>query len=295
MNAGVIDLFAGPGGWSEAARMLSIPETGIELDAAACATRAAAGHATVRADVSAFCTERLRDVAGLIGSPPCVVFSAAGKRAGVGVTEILAELTRDSFAGLEDARPAHARTWPGPCAAPGGRRRSSPAPSAPRRSGRRPVRRTGDEPARLIARIRPEWVALEQVPAVLPLWQAYAEELRKLGYSAWCGVLNAADYGVPQTRLRAILIASRVRQVVGPRRRTTTRARASSCSVTAGSAWPRARVGRDRPPRPAVTAGGTSDGRGGAVRPTGRATPGGGARRGQMVAEGRRAAKRRRP
>ena len=63
------------------------------------------------------------------------------------------------------------------------------------------------EPARFIAASRPEWVALEQVPAVLPLWQVYAAELRRMGYSAWCGKLNAADYGVPQTRERAILIA----------------------------------------------------------------------------------------
>ena len=65
------------------------------------------------------------------------------------------------------------------------------------------------EPARFIHASRPEWVALEQVPAVLPLWQAYADELAKLGYSTWCGVLNAADYGVPQVRERAILVASR--------------------------------------------------------------------------------------
>jgi DNA (cytosine-5)-methyltransferase 1 len=32
----------------------------------------------------------------------------------------------------------------------------------------------------------------------------------------WTGVLNAADYGVPQTRRRAILIASRVRDVSAP-------------------------------------------------------------------------------
>src|SRR6202035_3274617 len=40
--------------------------------------------------------------------------------------------------------------------------------------------------------------------------------LRRMGYSAWYGKLNAADYGVPQTRERAILIASRVRQVARP-------------------------------------------------------------------------------
>lgn len=47
-----VDLFAGPGGWDEAAATLGLRPLGIELDAAACATRAAAGHLTVRADVS---------------------------------------------------------------------------------------------------------------------------------------------------------------------------------------------------------------------------------------------------
>jgi DNA (cytosine-5)-methyltransferase 1 len=57
----------------------------------------------------------------------------------------------------------------------------------------------------------PEWVAMEEVPDVLPLWRQYAAVLRTWGYSVWTGILNAADYGVPQTRRRAILLASRVR------------------------------------------------------------------------------------
>lgn len=72
------------------------------------------------------------------------------------------------------------------------------------------------EPARFIRECRPEWVALEQVPAVLPLWKVYGEELGKMGYSTWAGKLNSADYGVPQTRERAILTASRVRRVSRP-------------------------------------------------------------------------------
>ena len=51
---------------------------------------------------------------------------------------------------------------------------------------------------------------------MLPIWQAFAVVLRLHGYSAWVGVLNSADYGVPQTRQRAILIASRVRTVQPP-------------------------------------------------------------------------------
>ena len=72
------------------------------------------------------------------------------------------------------------------------------------------------EPARWIAATRPETVVLEQVPAALPIWQHTARELRLQGYSAWSGTLCAADYGVPQTRVRAILIASRAEQVSAP-------------------------------------------------------------------------------
>lgn len=64
--------------------------------------------------------------------------------------------------------------------------------------------------------LRPEWIACEQVPPVLPYWEDYAYRLRALGYATWTGVLNAADYGVPQTRERAVLMASRVRPVTAP-------------------------------------------------------------------------------
>lgn len=54
---------------------------------------------------------------------------------------------------------------------------------------------------------RPTWIAAEQVDTVLPLWRAFAGELRRLGYRCWCGLLDAADYGVPQNRVRAFLLA----------------------------------------------------------------------------------------
>lgn len=65
------------------------------------------------------------------------------------------------------------------------------------------------EPLRWAVALRPEWIALEQVPPVLELWSLYAQILGSLGYSAWAGVLEAERYGVPQTRERAILIARR--------------------------------------------------------------------------------------
>ena len=211
-----IDLFGGPGGWSEAARALGVDEVGIEWDAAACATRKAAGHATIQADVAAFDLTELGEIWGLIGSPPCTTFSAAGDQAGNAVMEHLATLIRDMFAG-RDTRETRRQAmiaalteseWP-------------PGDLTPEKRAEKIVKAVASaalvgEPARFIHATRPEWVALEQVPAVLPLWQVYAAELRKIGHSVWCGKLNAADYGVPQTRERAILIASRVRRVARP-------------------------------------------------------------------------------
>ena len=216
MNDLVLGTFGGPGGWPQGARTLGIREVGIEVDAAACATRRAAGHRTIRADVSSFPVEQLAGRTwGQSHSPPCTTFSAAGDQAGNAVLEMLAELTRDMFAGRDQREQCRREMaaeltrsdWaadldPEKRAAKIGRAVTSAALVV--------------EPARFILAGVPEWVAMEQVPAVLPLWQVYAAELRRMGYSAWCGKLNAADYGVPQTRERAILIASRVREVGRP-------------------------------------------------------------------------------
>lgn len=72
------------------------------------------------------------------------------------------------------------------------------------------------EMPRLWGECRPEWIALEQVPEVLPWWRQFASGLRAGGYSTWCGILDAADYGDPQNRQRAILVASRTREVGPP-------------------------------------------------------------------------------
>lgn len=65
------------------------------------------------------------------------------------------------------------------------------------------------EPMRYVEELRPRWLAFEQVKGVLPIWQQHVTTLRGWGYSAWAGVIDAADYGVPQHRLRAVLVARR--------------------------------------------------------------------------------------
>lgn len=160
----IVDLFAGPGGWSEGLRLLGLADVGLEWEAAACATRAAAGHQTIRCDVEQYPLKRFAGAVGLIASPPCTDFSVAGLRAGI-----------DGEAGR--------LMWQVP---------------------------------RWVEALRPEWVACEQVPPALDWWRLYAHQFETFGYSTWCGVVNAANYGVPQTRKRAILLASRVRTVAPP-------------------------------------------------------------------------------
>ncbi|MFE0727534.1 DNA cytosine methyltransferase [Streptomyces antibioticus] len=188
----VLDLFAGPGGWSEGLRALGLRDIGIEIDPAACATRTAAGHTTIRADVAAYPTAPLRGkVAGLIASPPCQTFSAAGLRAGNDDMDLCHQ-------GLDDIA------------------RGNDTRAELRAACADPRSLLVVEPLRYALDLRPDWIALEEVPAVAPLFAHVAGILRGLGYSAWTGVLNAADYGVPQTRRRAFLLASRTRTATPP-------------------------------------------------------------------------------
>ncbi|MEV6615291.1 DNA cytosine methyltransferase [Streptomyces sp. NPDC051051] len=52
-----------------------------------------------------------------------------------------------------------------------------------------------------------EAVVLEQVPAVMPVWEKYAEVLTTLGYRTRTQLMFTEAFGVPQTRKRAVLMA----------------------------------------------------------------------------------------
>lgn len=174
----MLDLFAGPGGVDVGARSLGLNPLGIEFDADACATREAAGLRTVQADVAQLDPQDYpTDI--LWASPPCQAFSNAGGRSGIADFD---ELLR----GL--ALRARGEPWE--------------ANVADERS------RLIVEPMRWIVALRPPYIALEQVPPALPIYRAYAGHLRERVYHTWTGILNAADYGVPQIRKRAFLIAS---------------------------------------------------------------------------------------
>lgn len=230
MNDLIIDGCAGPGGWSEGMRHhLGLHDVGLEWDTAACKTRAAAGHATIQCDVSQYPVEPfIGKTKGLVFSPPCTLFSEGGTRIGRLVIGLLAEGIRRLMRG-EDCR-QEIRDGVYPIALEAQRQRNAKRVEGKRwDDGRVESAAREDafiaclvlEPARylyaLIAGGEPfEWTALEQVPSVLPLWNVYVQELQRLGWSAWAGVLCAADYGVGQVRNRAVLIASAVRKVQPP-------------------------------------------------------------------------------
>lgn len=192
----IVGDFAGAGGWDEAARLawFTSPMVGVEIDAAACATARAAGHERINGDVRAetipLIERMIREHGPTFGyqaGPPCQTFSAAG--AGDG---------RRHLSALLLALKLVAQGWT-----------PEEAIASVHDSALDERSVLVLHPMRVIYATRPAWVLLEEVPQVLPIWQAYAETLSDLGYSARTEVLNTEQYGVPQTRRRAILSAAR--------------------------------------------------------------------------------------
>lgn len=180
MNAD--DLFAGAGGWDLAAQNLGIHARGIENMPAARATRDAAGLTTIHDDVWTYEPDGTAE--GLIASPPCQTFSAAGKGAGRKALDGVLSLVGADFVRNID----HLREF----GAALGEERTALVLT----------------PLHFALTSGYEWLAWEQVPTVLPVWEACAERLRADGWHVWTGMLNAEQYGVPQTRKRAFLLAS---------------------------------------------------------------------------------------
>jgi len=182
-----IDLCAGIG-WSVATRSLGISELGIEIMPEAIATRDAMGCVTQDVSIAdlpdSFCTQAPLQIAG----PPCQTFSPAGNGEGRrALGEVLHRVAVFGSTGvLVRGGSGDPRTW------------------------------LVLEPLRLAVHGMPTFIVWEQVSPVLPVWEACAVVLRSAGYSVWTGNLYSEQYGVPQTRKRAFLIARLDGKVAAP-------------------------------------------------------------------------------
>lgn len=225
----IVDLFAGIG-WAEGLAPLGLHETGLELAPAACATRRAAGHATVEGDVTAMDPADYDGAEGLIGSPPCPGFGKSGKKLGLRDLPLVHQAIDDLAAGRDT-------------------RAELDAQCADFRSV------LTAEPMRWLHALRPGWVALEQVPSVLPVWEHYAAVLTRWGYSVDTAVVDAAGYGLGQRRPRAVLIASRTTEAVLPAPTHGGPGQPPYTAMADVIGW-----GYTQRPAPTVTGGGTATG-----------------------------------
>lgn len=178
-----LDLFAGTG-WGVACQRLGIEEMGVEIMPEATATREANGMRTIYHDVWDGLDAPKLAYELLIASPPCQTFSMAGSGSGrKALDEVIKAIAVGAY-----RNPAKLREF-----------------------GENHDPRTALvlTPLAHVYRDMPMFVALEQVPTVLPVWEACAVVMRGWGYSVKVANLHAEQYGVPQTRKRAILVARR--------------------------------------------------------------------------------------
>ena len=176
-----IHLFAGPGGLECGAEAEGVTGHGIEWDANTVATRVAAGLATTHGDVTQYGPADFPDANLLAGGPPCQTFTIAGRGSGRDEIPVVVDAVKRMGAGERIDRSVF----------------------------KDPRTDLVLEPLRwaLDAGRAYRAIVLEQVPAALPVWEAYAEVLRGEGYSVATGILRTEQYGVPQTRKRAVLVA----------------------------------------------------------------------------------------
>lgn len=193
-----LDLCAGPGGWDEGARILglNLGIVGLDISKDAVATARAAGHHRLDhtdGDITDHdpLDPRWASITGLITSTPCPTFSDAGKRTGrADIQHVL-----DAGTGYGECRCNNCLT----------------ALTGLAGDVQEPMTALAAETYRWALQLpNLRWVAAENAPAALPLFEDVTAELYSDGWEyADTAVLDATDYGSPSHRRRAYLMASR--------------------------------------------------------------------------------------
>ncbi|MER7952035.1 DNA cytosine methyltransferase [Streptomyces sp. NPDC096079] len=237
----VVELFAGPGGWSEgiaAVLGVKVDAVGVDISSDACATARAAGHRRICADITTLDPEHiaLRYTVAVIISPPCPTFSPAGKLTGLDAANIEIMCDAISYVGeaagflpmeeLYDFHDEEDYDEHGQC--PCGAEEGCRAPYAPRSGA------TWNEVRALAAGVSDPRIALMLEVVIWPMalqaagapiqWMAMEQssnlpedildylsgEFRGADwYYTSNEILEAADYGLPSRRKRVYMIASR--------------------------------------------------------------------------------------
>ncbi len=174
----VLDLFAAPGGLSEGFREAGyrIIAT-VDNDKWGCETLShnlgPDGTIVIEGDIEKLTIRGRVDV--VVGGPPCQSFSRIGKPK---ISHLIKYNGRKRF--IDDRR-----------------------------------NRLYKHFVRVADALRPKFLVMENVPGMLSFQDGrikdqVLEDLRAVGYEADVGILNAADYGVPQIRKRAVFIGNRL-------------------------------------------------------------------------------------
>jgi DNA (cytosine-5)-methyltransferase 1 len=180
----VVDVFAGGRGWDVFDSVLGIRSRGVETNPDANRTAIAAGHSVWEGGDARTSSPAGMGFVGGKFSPPCQTFARSGGGSGRRDLEIVLDEMEWVFT----------------------HRRIDYARFGDMRTG------LVLEPLRWTMEGSFEWVVMEQVPDVLPVWVRMAKYLEKLGYSTATGMVHAEQFGAPQVRKRAVLIASRSRE-----------------------------------------------------------------------------------
>lgn len=103
--------------------------------------------------------------------------------------------------------------------------------------------------ARLAKGVRPDVITMENVPTVAKheVFHDFVDTLKRLGYTVWFGIVDSSLYGVPQTRRRMVLLASRHGEIkmIEPNRKkiqTVKQAIGRLRALSAGEAAPKDRL-----------------------------------------------------